>query len=174
MKMAKACGATQLKKIGDSQLVDQQVMNQCDAVNDSMIAYKEVYNELEKLFDGCEVNHISRLSSDEADVLANIGSQCLAIPPGVFWEEITERTTKTNKQPKKKEKLEKDSGAPAGSKANALGEEEPHEIMMVQIPWMQVYTAYILRKEIPEDLVEARRVIRRSKAFTVVKGELYK
>lgn len=50
------------------------MMNQCDAVNDSMIAYKEVYNELEKLFDGCEVNHISRLSNDEADVLANIGS----------------------------------------------------------------------------------------------------
>jgi hypothetical protein len=39
---------------------------------------------------------------------------------------------------------------------------------------MQVYVAYILRKEIPEDPVEARRVIRRSKAFTVVKGELYK
>ncbi|KAK1607473.1 hypothetical protein QYE76_031146 [Lolium multiflorum] len=83
MKMAKACGATR-KIFGDSQLVAQQVMNQCDAVNESMIAYKEVYNELEKLFDGCEVNHISRMRNDEADVLANIGSQCLAIPPGVF------------------------------------------------------------------------------------------
>ncbi|KAK1602587.1 hypothetical protein QYE76_016856 [Lolium multiflorum] len=74
MKMAKACGATRLKIFGDSQLVAQQVMNQCDAVNDSMVAYKEVYNELEKLFDGCEVNHISRMSNDEADVLANTGS----------------------------------------------------------------------------------------------------
>ncbi|KAK1626162.1 hypothetical protein QYE76_000477, partial [Lolium multiflorum] len=54
MKMAKACGATRLKIFGDSQLVAQQVMNQCDAVNESMIAYKEMYNELEKLFDGCE------------------------------------------------------------------------------------------------------------------------
>jgi ribonuclease HI len=164
MKMAKACGATRLKIFGDSQLVAQQVMNQCDAVNDSMIAYKEVYNELEKLFDGCEVNHISRLSNDEADVLANIGSQCLAIPPGVFWEEISERSTKArkmSKQPKKKEKLEKDSGAPAESEANTSGEEEEsHEVMMVQVPWMQVYVAYILRKEIPEDPVEARRVIR--------------
>jgi ribonuclease HI len=176
MKMAKACGATRLKIFGDSQLVAQQVMNQCDAVNDSMIAYKEVYNELEKLFDGCEVNHISRLSNDEADVLANIGSQCLAIPPGVFWEEISERSTKarkTSKQPKKK--LEKDLGAPAELEANISEEEgESHEVMMVQVPWMQVYVAYILRKEIPEDPVEARRVIRRSKAFTVVKGELYK
>jgi hypothetical protein len=46
--------------------------------------------------------------------------------------------------------------------------------MMIQVPRMQVYLAYITKKEIPEDPVEARRVIRQSKAFTVVKGELYK
>lgn len=84
MKMAKACGATRLKIFGDSQLVAQQVMKKCDAVNDSMIAYRDAYNEFEKTFDGCEVNHVSRLSNDEADVLANIGSQCLPIPPVVF------------------------------------------------------------------------------------------
>jgi transposase InsO family protein len=39
---------------------------------------------------------------------------------------------------------------------------------------MQPYLAYLINKEIPEDPVEARRVIRRSKAFTVIKGELYK
>jgi hypothetical protein len=77
-----------------------------------------------------------------------------------IWEEITERSTKTKKQPKKKEKLEKDSGVPAGSEANTSGdEEESHEVMVVQVPWMQVYVAYILRKEIPKDPVEARRVI---------------
>jgi uncharacterized protein with LGFP repeats len=103
-----------------------------------MIAYKEVYNELGKIFDGIEVNHISRLSNDETDVLANIGSQYLAIPPDVFWEEITERSTKAKKQQKKKEKVEKDSGAPVGLEANTSGdEEESHEIMMVQISWMQ-------------------------------------
>ncbi|KAK1631189.1 hypothetical protein QYE76_005504 [Lolium multiflorum] len=169
MKMAKACGATRLKIFGDSQLVAQQVMNQCDAVNESMIAYKEVYNELEKLFDGCEVNHISRLSNDEADVLANIGSQCLAIPPGVFWEEISERSTKPAKI--KKEKKEKSSST---TNDTVEEEEEQELVMMVQTPWMQAYISYILRKTIPDDPVEARRIIRRSKAFTVVKGELYK
>jgi ribonuclease HI len=81
MRMAKACGATRLKIFRDSQLVAQIVMNKCDAVNVSMIAYKDAYNELEKTFDGCEVTHMSRFSNDEADVLANIGSQCLTIPP---------------------------------------------------------------------------------------------
>ncbi|XP_071678561.1 uncharacterized protein [Lolium perenne] len=100
MKIAKACDATRLKKFGDSQLLAQQVMNKCDTFNDIMIAYKEMHNELEKTFDDCEVNHISRINNDEADVLANIGSQCLPIPPGVFWEEISERSTKVKKVPK--------------------------------------------------------------------------
>ncbi|KAK1625856.1 hypothetical protein QYE76_000171 [Lolium multiflorum] len=142
MKMAKACGMTRLKIFGDSQLVAQQVMNKCDAVNDSMIAYKEVYNELEKLFDGCEVNHISRLSNDEADVLANISSQCLPIPPGVYWEEIIERSTKAKKAPKqakKKEKAKEGLGAPAAQEVNALeDDEEPEEVMMIEVPWMQI------------------------------------
>ncbi|KAK1681319.1 hypothetical protein QYE76_042167 [Lolium multiflorum] len=36
---------------------------------------------------------LNRLSNDEADVLANIGSQCLPIAPGVFWEEINATST---------------------------------------------------------------------------------
>jgi ribonuclease HI len=97
MRMAKACGATRMKIFGDSQLVAQQVMNKCDAVNDNMVAYRDAYNDLEGTFDGCEVNHVSRFSSDEADTLANIGSQCLPVPPGVFWEEISERSIKPKK-----------------------------------------------------------------------------
>ena len=32
----------------------------------------------------------------------------------------------------------------------------------------------MVRKELPEDVVEARRITRRSKAFTIINGELYK
>jgi hypothetical protein len=97
MCMAKACGATRLKIYGDSNLVAQQVMNQCDAVSDTMAAYHDMYNILEGNFDGCEVSHISQSSNEEADSLTNIGSQCLPIPPGVFWEEISERLIKIKK-----------------------------------------------------------------------------
>jgi 3-oxoacyl-ACP reductase-like protein len=124
---------------------------------------------------------VSRLSNDEADILANIGSQCLPIPPEVFCEEISERSTKskkttTPKQPKKKDKPKKASGAAAAPEPHISDEEEePEEVMMmIQIPWMQTYLAYIMNKEIFEDPVEGRRVIQRSKAFIVVKGELYK
>jgi ribonuclease HI len=97
MKMAKACGATRLKIFRDSNLVVQQVMNRCDAISDNMTAYKKLYYYLEGTFDGCEVLHVSRASNKEADNLANIGSQCLPIPPGVFWEEIIERSIKIAK-----------------------------------------------------------------------------
>jgi ribonuclease HI len=97
MKMAKACGATRLKIFGDSNLVVQQVMNRCDAIRDNMMAYRNLYYYLEGTFNGCEVSNISRTSNEEADNLANIGSQCLPIPPGVFWEEIIERSIKGSK-----------------------------------------------------------------------------
>jgi ribonuclease HI len=87
MKMAKAYGATQLKIFGDSNLVVQQVINHCDAFNDNMTAYRNLYYYLEETFDRCEVSHVSRASNEEADNLANNGSQCLPVPSGVFWEE---------------------------------------------------------------------------------------
>jgi ribonuclease HI len=97
MKMAKECEATRLKIFGDSNLVVQQVMNRCDAVSDNMTAYRNLYYYLEGTFNECEVSRISRASNEEAGNLANIGSQCLPIPPGVFWEEIIKRSIKGRK-----------------------------------------------------------------------------
>jgi hypothetical protein len=51
---------------------------------------------------------------------------------------------------------------------------EPEEVMMVEVTWMQPYLAYIINKTLPEDVVEAQRIARRSKAFVVVQGKLYK
>jgi hypothetical protein len=47
-----------------------------------------MYDKLEGYLEGCKVTHIGRESNKEADSLANIGSKCLPIPPGVFFEEI--------------------------------------------------------------------------------------
>ena len=50
MRMAKNCGATHLMIYGDSNLVVQQTMKECDAVADNMIAYRDLYNILEGNF----------------------------------------------------------------------------------------------------------------------------
>jgi ribonuclease HI len=137
INMAKACGTTQLKIFGDSNLVVQLVMNRCDAINDNVTAYRDMYYYLEGTFDGCEVSHVSRASNEEADNLENIRSQCLPIPPGVFLGKIIERSIKESKN--------STSGKPgqhtiAGSGASKVATEsttELEEVMMVEVTWMQ-------------------------------------
>lgn len=170
MKMAKACGATRLMIYGDSYLVMQQAMKLCDATAENMIAYRNLYNQLEGNFDGCEVRHIGRESNEEADALANIGSTKAPVPPGVFFEQINHRSVKTREHP----------GPPAPLPAAEDASPEPDvsappvEVMLIEPLWTNPYLAYMIRGELPEDTIEARRITRRSKAFTVIAGELYK
>jgi hypothetical protein len=158
MKMAKACGETRLKIFGDLNLVVQQVINKCDPISDNMTAYRNLYYYLEGTFDGYEVSHISRASNEEADNLANIGSQCLPIPQGVFWEEIIERSIKSNNTSTTEEHGQHQAiGLGAGKTSIA----EPEEVMMIEETWMQPNLAYMINKTLPEDIVEAKRIIRR-------------
>jgi ribonuclease HI len=171
MKMAKACGATRLKIFGDSNLVIQQVMNKCDAISDNMTAYRKLYYYLEGTFDGCKVSHISRASNEEADNLANIRSQCLPVPQGVFWEEIIERSIMNSKASTTGEQAQHQA---AFSVADNSGTAEPKEVMMIEETWMQPYLVYMVNKTLPKDIVQAKRIIRRSKAFVMLQGKLYK
>jgi ribonuclease HI len=171
MKTAKACRATRLKIFEDSNLVVQHVRNKCDAISDNMTAYRNLYYYLEGTFDGCEVSRVSRTNNEEADNLANIGSQCLPIPQGVFWEEIIERSIKNNKTSTIEEQAQHQA---TGSGAGNGSTIEPEEVMMIEETWMQPYLAYMINKMLPEDTVEAKRIIRRSKAFVVLQGKLYK
>jgi hypothetical protein len=98
-----------------------------------MTAYRNLYYYLEGTFDGCEVSHVSRASNEEADNLANIGSQCLAIPQGVFWEEIIERSIKNNKTSTIEEQVQHQA---TGSGAGNRGTAEPEEVMMIKETWM--------------------------------------
>jgi hypothetical protein len=149
-------------------------MNRCDAISDNMMAYRNLYYYLEGTFDGCKVSHISRASNVEADNLANIGSQCLLIPPGVFWEEIMERSIKHSKTLTTGYPSQHPTIGSGAGKPSTKGTVEPEEVMMVKETWIQPYLAYMINKTLPEDTVEAKRIIRRSKAFVVLQGKLYK
>jgi hypothetical protein len=174
--MAKACGATRIKIHGDSNLIAQQVMKECDATYANMIAYRAMYDKLEGDFEGCEVTHISRESNEEADNLANVGSRCLPIPPGVFFEEIFERSVKI--KPAIDPALATRSGAKKTNSTPAAGTEDFSKdtaaVMLVEAVWTKPYLAYLARGKLPEDPIHRRQVMRRSKAFTIINGELYK
>jgi hypothetical protein len=158
MRMAKACGATRIKIHGDSNLIAQQVMKECDATCASMIAYRAMYDKMEGNFEGCKVTYIGRESNKEADNLANIGSKCLPIPLGVFFEEIFERSIKI--------KLAIDpvlatrSGANHSGPDPAAGKEDPSKetatLMLVEAVWTKPYLAYLIQGELPEDTIHHR------------------
>jgi ribonuclease HI len=145
MRMAKACGATHIKIHGDSNLIAQQVMKECDATCANMIAYRAMYDKLEGDFEGCEVTHIGRESNKEADNLANIGSKCLPIPPGVFFEEIFERSVKI--KPATDPALATSSGAKQTNPTPAAGIEDLSKdaatVMLVEAVWAKPYLAYL-------------------------------
>jgi hypothetical protein len=143
----------------------------CDAISDNMTAYRNLYYYLEGTFDGCKVPHVSRASNEEADNLANIGSQCLPVPQGVFWEEIIERSIKSRKTSTTEEQGQHQATGLGARKASTA---EPKEVMMIEETWMQPYLAYIINKTLPEGTVEAKRIIQRSKAFVMLQGKLYK
>ena len=63
--------------------------------------------------------------------------------------------------------------APTGDSANEITP-SAHEIMAVIAPWTEPFLAYLTRQELPEDQNEARCIVRRSKAYKVHEGELYK
>jgi hypothetical protein len=149
-------------------------MNRCDAISDNMTAYKNLYYYLEGTFDGCKVSHVSRASNEKADNLANIGSQCLPIPPGVFWEEIMERSIRNSNSSTSGEPSQYPTTGSGADKSGTGSTVEPEEVMMIEETWMQPYLAYMINNTLPEDTVEARRIIRRSKAFVIVQGKLYK
>jgi ribonuclease HI len=177
MRMAKACGATRIKIHGDSNLIAQQVMKECEATCANMIAYRAMYDKLEGNFEGCEVTHIDRECDKEADNLANIGSKCLSIPRGVFFEEIFERSVKI-KPAIVDPALATRSGANHSGTARAAGKEDLSKqngtVMLVEAVWTKPYLAYLIKGELPEDTIHRRQVMRCSKAFTIIQGELYK
>ena len=68
--------------------------------------------------------------------------------------------------------IEPDERIIGGSAVEATS--SAHEVMAVIAPWTEPFLAYLLRQELPADQTEARRIIRRSKAYKVHEGELYK
>jgi hypothetical protein len=76
----------------------------------------------------------------------------LLVPPGLFWEEIVERSIKGSKTSSPGE----GSGA---SKTETESTVEPEEVMMIEETWMQPYLAYMMNKTLPEDPVKSHRII---------------
>src|SRR3954464_296976 len=100
----------------------------------NMIAYRMLYNSLEWEFNGCELRHVGRESNEEADRLANIGSTCSRVPPGVFLEQIYVPSIK-RKFPKGSPKEAEHSGAvpPEGKEGPEKLKTEVELVSLMQV-----------------------------------------
>jgi ribonuclease HI len=166
MRMANACGSTRLDIYGDSNLVVKHSMNLCDAISDNMIDYRQMYQSMETKFDGCELKHNGKASKEEADALDNIGSTCSAIPDGVFYEVINQRSIKV-KTVAPLEKSTIDLGAAPQDDAEDIVIGPEQQVLLLEPIRTKPFLTYLLRQELPYDPTEARRIARCSKAFTV-------
>ena len=170
--MAISLGVRRLMVYGDSDLVVNQVMKEWDVRSPAMTGYCNAVRKLEKKFEGLELHHIPRLKNQAADELAKIGSKREAIPRNVFLDHI--HSPSVQEDPFTEELPQPKSAIDSTEVEIPSMVDLVMEVLVITPDWTVSYIAYILRKELPEDEEEARQIVRRSKAFTVIKGQLFR
>ena len=172
LRLAISLGVRRLMIYGDSDSVVNQVMKEWDVRSPAMTGYCNAVRKLEKRFEGLELHHIPRLKNQAADDLAKIGSKREATPNNVFLEHIHTPSLQgdpfTEEAPKPKSVTD-----PTEVEVPAVVD-LIMEVLVITPDWAVPYIVYILRKELPENEEEARQIVRRSKAFTVIRGQLFR
>src|ERR1041385_7379023 len=146
-----------------------------------MISYQKLYNTLEGGFDGFELNYITRANNTEADELTNIGSTRGPIPPGVFLESISQRSIKVQAASLEAFVDGEDATAlvqvAAASPSEGTSTSTPDSTAPTELEgpvWEKPFLGFLIEGTLLQDAAEARRISRRSKAFTVINKQLYK
>ncbi|XP_020190225.1 uncharacterized protein [Aegilops tauschii subsp. strangulata] len=137
-----------------------------------MTGYCNAVRKLEKKFEGLELHHIPQIKNQAADDLAKLGSTHKPIPSNVFLEHL--HTPSVQEDPFTEEPQQPKSPTdPIEIEVPAIVD-LIMEVLVITPDWTVPYMAYLLRKELPEDEDEARQIVRRSKAFTVIGEQLYR
>ena len=177
LRMAISMGIQRLEVRGDSNLAISQINGDFDAKDPKMAAYRNVVLKMSPRFEGLEFHHVARESNQAADVLARIDAKRDLVPPNIFLERLFKPSVVW--QGESGDASPDPNTIPDSEHTDIIGgsptEITPsaHLIMAVITPWTEPFLAYLNRKELPEDQNEARRIVRRSKAYKVHDGELY-
>ena len=128
-------------------------------------------------FEGLEFHHVARESNQAADVLALFGAKRDPVPPNIFLERLFKPSVvwqweSGNTNPDPTTSPDSEHTDTIGGSATEITP-SAHLIMEVIAPWTEPFCC-LYRRELPEDLNEARRIVRRSKAYKVHDEELDK
>jgi hypothetical protein len=92
-----------------------------------------------------------------ADTLSMLGSSRKVVPPDVFLEHLHVPSVKI-----------------ADPENPELASSPVMTVLPSNPPWAEPYLEYLMNKKLPEDEVQKRQIKRRTKAYTIINGQLYK
>ena len=123
-----------------------------------MVAYWREVDVIAGHFKGYQVEHVDRRKNEAADTLSRLGSQRKPVLPNTFLDELH--------SPSVQIPSEEDLAVP---------DPEAQLVAALHVipDWTLPYLAYLSRGELPDDEIEARQIIRRSKSMTIANGELH-
>jgi hypothetical protein len=122
-----------------------------------MDAYVAMIRKLENKFYGLEIHHVQRADNQAADALSKLGSTRAEIPHGVFVEDLLKPSIE------EEDKLEVDKPPVDQSVAS---------ISIQGNDWREPFIRYLTSADVPRDKVETESLIRRSKQYVLVDGQL--
>jgi ribonuclease HI len=160
LRLAISLGIKRLLVYGDSLLVVQQVNKEWDCNKEMMDAYVQEVRKLESNFSGLEVHHVLWEHNVGTDILSKLGSTHAQVPPGVFVQELKQPSIKSSPQ----------------VTIDAEPQQPDREVMVLGEDWREAFIDFIRDQWLPAGIdaksAEAARVLRRSKGFVLVDGNV--
>jgi len=186
LRIAIELGVKRLDARGDSQLIVDQVMKESSCHDPNMEAYCNAVRRLEDKFDGLELNHVPRKYNEDADKLATIASGRTTVPPNIFAQDIAKPSVELrdptesgpssagpsggNPPADEDELMDIDFGTTSADEAEAM----EVDVVPASRDWRVQCLDWMIRRVLPSDRAQARRLARRAKSFVLIDNELHK
>ncbi|KAK1694953.1 hypothetical protein QYE76_011650 [Lolium multiflorum] len=200
LKVAKEIGALRIICYGDSDLVVQQCSGDWDAKDANMASYRFHVQKIAGFFEGCEFHHVraenGRGCSIQAGLIQARNSPRNSL--GTLKSSINQAKSGIGINFRESHVVPMDidegnpgtvpahSGTPSASSGTAAP--IPAEVTLVdnmdidmpvfvvrEAPsWVKPIKEFLVNGTLPVDENESRRIQRRSKAYTIINGEVYK
>ncbi|KAK0579910.1 hypothetical protein LWI29_033406 [Acer saccharum] len=148
LKVCTVLGADEVEIFSDSQVVVNQMLDEYQARDESMITYLELAKELLERFKEYRIVHVPREENEQADALAKLASATINIwPKSISMIRLLQPSIVKSKE----------VGAVFGERSS----------------WMTPIKEYLVNDVLPNDPLEAKRLKYRATRY-LVNGELYK
>ncbi|KAK0571734.1 hypothetical protein LWI29_020768 [Acer saccharum] len=149
LKISTVLGADEVEIFSDSQVVVNQVLDEYQAREESMITYLELARELLERFKEYRIVHVPREENEKADALAKLASATINIwPNNISMIRLLQPSIVKTKE----------VGAVFGERNS----------------WITPIKEYLVNDILPSDPLEAKRLKYRATRYSVLNGELYK